>query len=68
MSDSTPPDHQPALLSEDAAARECGVSRPTFRRWAVARCITPVLVPGTERRELYRQEDVDVFRRSRRAS
>ena len=53
------PEH--ALLTEEAAANKCGVSRPTFRRWVAARCIQPVLVPGGGSRKLYRREDVDSF-------
>ena len=49
-----------ALLTEEAAANKCGVSRPTFRRWVAARCIQPVLVAGGSRR-LYRREDIESF-------
>jgi excisionase family DNA binding protein len=50
-----------ALLTEEAAANQCGVTRPTFRRWVAARCIQPVLVPGGGSRRLYRREDVESF-------
>ena len=53
-------DQERALLTEEAAANECGVSRPTFRRWVAARCIQPVLVVGGSRR-LYRREDIESF-------
>lgn len=56
-------DQEDALLSEEAAATKCGVSRTTFRRWAAASCIHPVLVPGAERRKFYRCEDVEAFAR-----
>lgn len=59
------PDREPVLLSEEVAAGKCGVSRPTFRRWVVANCIEPVLLPGAERRKLYRREDIEAFVRSR---
>ena len=59
------PDHEPVLLSEEVAAGKCGISRPTFRRWVAASCIEPVLVPGAERRKLYRREDIEAFVRSR---
>jgi hypothetical protein len=64
LSDSKTPDRTPALLSEDAAASECGVSSPTFRRWAAASCIAPVLMPGAGRRRFYRREDIEIFTRS----
>ena len=54
-------DPERALLTEEAAANECGVSRPTFRRWVAASCIQPVLVPGGGSRKLYRREDVASF-------
>ena len=57
-------DSERALLTEEAAATRCGVSRPTFRRWVAARCIQPVLVPGGGGRKLYRREDVESFARS----
>ena len=59
------PDHEPALLSEEAAAGKCGLSRPTFRRWIAANCIEPVMAPGAARTELYRREDIDAFTGSR---
>jgi hypothetical protein len=55
---------QEHLLTEEMAATKCGVSRLTFRRWVVARCIEPVLEPGSERHKLYRREDVELFARS----
>jgi hypothetical protein len=57
-------DQERALLTEEAAANTCGVSRPTFRRWVAARCIQPVVVPGGDRRKLYRREDIEGFTRS----
>ncbi len=57
-------DPERALLTEEAAASKCGVSRPTFRRWVTARCIQPVLVPGGGGRKLYRPEDVESFAHS----
>jgi hypothetical protein len=59
------PDHEPVLLSEEAAAGKCGISRPTFRRWVAASCIEPVLVPGSARGRFYRKEDIEAFVRSR---
>jgi predicted DNA-binding transcriptional regulator AlpA len=59
------PDHEPALLSEEATASKCGISLPTFQRWIAASCIEPVMVPGAERRKFYRREDIDAFARSR---
>jgi predicted DNA-binding transcriptional regulator AlpA len=59
------PDHESVLLSEETAAGKCGISRPTFRRWVAANCIEPVLVPGAERRKLYRREDIEAFVRAR---
>jgi predicted site-specific integrase-resolvase len=57
-------DQERALLTEEAAANTCGVTRPTFRRWAAASCIQPVLAPGGGSRKLYRREDVESFARS----
>ena len=57
-------DPRSALLTEEAAADQCGISRPTFRRWVAARCIQPVVVPGGGGRKLYRREDVESFARS----
>ncbi len=65
LSQTRTPDPEPALLSEEVAATRCGVSRPTFRRWAAANCVQPVPVAGAERRRLYRREDIEVFIRSR---
>lgn len=65
MTKPTTPDHEFALLSEEAAAGKCGISRPTFRRWAAANCIEPVLAPGAVRRRLYRPEDIAAFVNSR---
>ena len=59
------PDHEPALLSEEAAASKCGISRPTFRRWIAANCIEPVMAPGVAHSKLYRLEDIEAFARSR---
>ena len=59
------PDHEPVLLSEEAAAGKCGISRPSFRRWVAASCIEPVLVPGAEHHRLYRREDIEAFLNSR---
>ena len=59
------PDHGPAMLSEEAAASKCGISRPTFRRWIAANCIEPVMAPGAARSKLYRLEDIEAFARSR---
>ena len=59
------PDHEPALLTEEAAASKCGISRPTFRRWIAANCIEPVMAPGAARSKLYRLEDIEAFARSR---
>jgi predicted DNA-binding transcriptional regulator AlpA len=59
------PDHEPALLSEEAAASKCGISRPTFRRWIAANCIEPVMAPGVAHSKLYRREDIEAFTRSR---
>lgn len=57
-------DPERALLTEEAAANECGVTRSTFRRWVAASCLQPVLVPGGGSRKLYRREDVESFARS----
>jgi hypothetical protein len=57
-------DPELALLTEEAAANKCGVTRSTFRRWVAARCIQPVLAPGGGSRELYRREDVESFAHS----
>ena len=59
------PDHEPALLSEEAAASKCGISRPTFRRWIAANCIEPVMAPGVTRSKFYRREDIEAFAGSR---
>ena len=59
------PDHETALLTEEAAAIECRVSRAIFRRWVAASCIEPVPSPGADRRKLYRPEDIEAFVRSR---
>ena len=59
------PDHEPALLTEEAAASKCGISRPTFRRWIAANCIEPVMAAGAARSKLYRREDIEAFARSR---
>ena len=65
MTEPMTPDHEPALLSEEVAAGKCGIRRPTFRRWVAANCIEPVMMPGAERRKLYRREDIEAFARSR---
>jgi predicted DNA-binding transcriptional regulator AlpA len=59
------PDHEPALLSEEATASKCGISLPTFQRWIAASCIEPVMAPGAARSKLYRREDIEAFARSR---
>ena len=59
------PDHEPALLSEEATASKCGISLPTFQRWIAANCIEPMMAPGAARSKLYRLEDIEAFARSR---
>ena len=65
MTEPMSPDHEPALLSEEATASKCGISLPTFQRWIAANCIEPMMAPGAARSKLYRLEDIEAFARSR---
>ena len=49
------------LVSENAATKMCGVSKPTFRKWVADGLITPVELPDNLRRNLYRRADLEAF-------
>jgi predicted site-specific integrase-resolvase len=49
------------LMSEPEVAFVCGVSRPVVRRWRDEGLISPVKLPFSLRRILYRRSDVEAF-------
>jgi excisionase family DNA binding protein len=55
------PLHERFLLDEETASILCGVSRPTFHKWVSDGMLRPIKMPGGERRNLYRRQDVEGF-------
>jgi hypothetical protein len=55
------PVRDPILVDEIEASRLCGVSRPTFRKWADEGRVTRIPLPANLRRNLYRLADLEAF-------